>query len=121
MTRDQRFGRVFRIRSRGDFERVYGTGSVAADAVLVLHASCNGRDVTRLGLSVSRKVGPAIQRNRWKRLIREAFRRQRDALPSGYDLVVRPRRGATPDYHAVARSLPRLARLAAKRLEKQSR
>ncbi len=120
MNHDQRAGRAFRIRSQVDFDRVFQTGVVAVDNVLVVHGVPNRRNPTRLGLSVSRKVGSATRRNRWKRLIREAFRRSRPALPAGYDLVVRPRRGATPDYHAIARSLPRLANRIVRRWERPS-
>ena len=113
---DERFRRQHRMRSRADFERLYRKGVVAADEVLVIRACRNGLAHSRLGLAVSRKVGSAVVRNRWKRLIREAFRKSRHRLPPGYDLVVRPRRGAQPDYQAVAASLPRLARRLAKRL-----
>ncbi len=115
---DQRAGRACRIRAQVDFDRVFQAGVVAVDHVLVVHGVPNRRDQTRLGLSVSRKVGSAPRRNRWKRLIREAFRQSRPALPAGYDLVVRPRRGARPDYHAIARSLPRLANRIMQRWER---
>ncbi len=42
---------------------------------------------TRLGVTVTRKVGPAVKRNRIKRWVREAFRRERGALPPGFDMV----------------------------------
>ena len=74
--------------------------------MLVVQGCANGLPHTRLGLSVSRRVGNAVLRNRWKRIIREAFRTQRDELPVGLDLVVRPRRGATPVFADVANRCP---------------
>jgi len=106
---DQRFPKSVRVRKQSEFDRVHGSNVFVADNVLVVKASRNGLDVTRLGLSVGRRVGNAVVRNRWKRRIREAFRKQRLELPVGMDLVVRPRIGADCDYAAIFRSLPRLA------------
>jgi ribonuclease P protein component len=106
--RPLRFSRQDRIRKQEDFERVY-QGRFGADPVLVVHARRNGTDSSRLGVSVSRRLGGAVERNRWKRRIREAFRVQRPELPVGLDIVVRPRKGANLDYHAIAQSLRRLA------------
>src|SRR5688572_6536900 len=94
-----------RIRQQRDFDRVYADSLHAADPVLVVLARRNGLGSSRIGLAVSRKVGTAVVRNRWKRLIREAFRLQQHDLPSGLDLVVRPRRGADPEFQAISRSL----------------
>ena len=49
-------------------------------------------------------------RNRWKRLIREAFREQQHLVPQGYDFVVRPKKGATADPRAIRESLLSLAK-----------
>ena len=113
---DERFPRRFRVRRRTDFERVYRHAAYAADGVLVVRGCPNGLDCSRLGLSVSRQVGNAVVRNRWKRLIREAFRRHRVRLPAGFDLVVRPKRGAVADAQAIAASLPELVRKLTRRL-----
>ena len=115
------FPKAPRLRPPRDFERVHVRKLHAADDVLVINAAASGSDATRLGLAVSRAVGNAVVRNRWKRLIREAFRRRRADLPSGLDLVARPRRGAAPDARAVDDSLVRLAWQLARRLKRDAR
>lgn len=112
---NQRFPREARLRRQADFDRVYGERAYAADDVLVVNGVRNGLGHSRLGLSVSRKVGNAVVRSRWKRLIREAFRKQRAELPVGFDFIVRPKRGAVARYEAIRRSLPSLAKRIANR------
>jgi len=99
-----------RLRHQRDFDRVFADSLHAADKVLVVLARRNDLSWSRIGLVVSRKVGTAVVRNCWKRLIREAFRLQQHAMPAGLDLVVRPRRGGEPEFKAVCRSLLTLAK-----------
>ncbi|MDP7015054.1 MAG: ribonuclease P protein component [Pirellulaceae bacterium] len=106
-----------RVRKQRDFDRVYREDAFAADDVLVLRGCRRPGRGQRLGLSVSKKVGNAVVRNRWKRLIREAFRTQLADIPSGLDIVVRPRKGAQPNLDDIRRSLPKLAQKIARRLE----
>jgi ribonuclease P protein component len=113
---DQRFGPQYRLRTNRDFQRVYRRRCVASDDRLIVHACENELGHPRLGLSVSRKVGGAVVRNRWKRLLREAFRLRRLDLPQGVDLVVVPRAGAPTELSAVTESLVAVARRAAKKL-----
>ena len=89
--------------------------------MLVVYGLENGLPHARLGLSVSRKVGNAVVRNRWKRLLREAFRLQLAELPSGLDLVIGPRADATPELDGLKDSLRQLARRIDQRLKKEQR
>ena len=112
-----RFTREHRIRSGLHFARAYERRQRAGDDVLLVFGCENGLPHPRLGLSVSRKVGRATVRNRWKRLLREAFRLSQHELPSGVDLVVIPRPEAQPTLDLVQASLRRLARKVGQRLK----
>ena len=81
-----------RLRGKEAFTRVYDQRVRDSRGPLTIYAAPNDLAFSRLGLSLSRKVGNAVRRNRIKRLLREAFRLLRHDLPRGYDLlvVVRP-------------------------------
>ncbi|MEX0819745.1 MAG: ribonuclease P protein component [Pirellulaceae bacterium] len=110
------FPKQVRLRKQAEFDRVFGGKAYAADEVLVMNGCRNDLEHSRIGLSVSRKVGNAVVRNHWKRLIREAFRTQQADLPPGFDFVVRPRRGAAPDFRNVHTSVHALAERIARKL-----
>jgi|SRR5579883_874383 ribonuclease P protein component len=111
----QRFTAADRVRKPDDFRRAYRRGRSASDSSMVVYALANDLARCRLGLSVSRRVGNAVVRNRWKRLLREAFRTSRNALPQGVDLVVVPRAAQQPPTLAeVKQALVALASQAAK-------
>jgi ribonuclease P protein component len=115
---DSRFPRAFRIRLSAEYQRVFARRCSVADDWLVVYAAGNQLPHPRLGMAVSKKLGTAVARNRWRRLLREAFRLSRDRLPSGIDLVIVPRHPRKPELDPVMKSLANLAARAAKKLEK---
>jgi len=114
------FRHEHRVRKQADFDRVYAARMFAADAMLIVNAAENGLPHSRLGLSIGKIVGKAVVRNRWKRLIREAFRLSRDELPTGLDFVVRPQKGAVAEFEPIKNSLVALTTKIAKRIAKST-
>ena len=106
------------LRRPADFKRVYDRRRSVSDGLLIVYACPNGLPYLRLGLSVSRKVGPATHRNRLRRLYREAFRLTKAELPGGLDLVFIPRGPGAPTLDELMESVRRLVPQAARRLAK---
>lgn len=118
-TASEHFPRRVRLLRGSDFDAVFAAKNSCGDGVLVLYARPNELGHPRLGLVVSRKAGKAVVRNRWKRLLRSAFRLQQHELPA-MDLVCLPRAREVPTFAAASRSLGRLAGKAAERAKRRS-
>lgn len=86
---DQRLRKDERLLTRADFDRVFEDGQSTGNKRLIVHWLENGLGYPRLGLVVSRKFGNAVARNKWKRRIRDIFRRHKQAV-GGRDIVVLP-------------------------------
>lgn len=98
------------LKKNRDFQRVYQEGRSKADRLLVLYVLPNGLSRNRLGISVSKKVGNSVLRHHLTRLIRESYRLSEERFHIGWDLTVVVRKSAAgADFHAIDRSLLRLA------------
>ena len=79
---------TYTIKLNYEFRRLYRRGKSAATPFLVVYALKNRRPVSRIGLTVSPKLGGAVVRNRIKRLLREAYRLHETEIMTGYDFIL---------------------------------
>jgi ribonuclease P protein component len=115
---DRRFSKRYRLQTPAEFERVFDRRRGISNGQMTVAGCENDLEITRLGLSVSRRVGKANIRNRWKRLVREAFRLSREDLPSGMDLVVIARGNEPPTLARLLDELPRMVKELERKLRK---
>jgi len=101
-------GRAVRIRSRRDFDRLIAARLRASNRWITVYGNRGPARSARLGVAVGRAVGSAVQRNRRKRLVREAFRRMRHELPAGTDWIIVVRPGPEPTVEQLQDSLRQL-------------
>ena len=92
----QTFGRDERIRKRQDYLRIYEQGVRSYSPHFTIITCRNPAGIRRLGMTVSKKAGNAVQRNRIKRLLREFFRLNKSRLPASQDIVIIAKRGILP-------------------------
>lgn len=109
------FPATLRLRKRREFLQIQGAGvkhHLRHFIVFVSTTASPGEAVVpRLGVTVTRKVGPAVVRNRIRRLVREAFRRKRDSFMPGCDMVwVAKQSAVSVDFAEVAANMDALAK-----------
>lgn len=92
----QTFGKDERIRKRQDYLRIYQQGVRSHTRRFTVITCPNQSGIRRLGMTVGKKVGNAVQRNRIKRLLREFFRLNKSKLPAAQDIVIIAKRGILP-------------------------
>ena len=105
------------MKSTDDFRRCYNTGQRAGDGHLLVFMMANQLSQSRLGVSVSKKHGNAVARNRKKRLLRNSFRLLQHKLPDGFDLVLVPRQRPDSTTFDYQKSLKRLVAKLVRRLD----
>jgi ribonuclease P protein component len=116
----QSFGKDERILKRKEFMAVYDQGKRLSSENFIVLLSPNPSGIRRLGLTVSKKIGMAVRRNRIKRLLREFFRLHKDRLPPGQDMVIIARKDASSrTYDEVRRELEDLLKSCGRELQKQ--
>jgi ribonuclease P protein component len=114
------FPKARRLRSQAEFARVYDARRRASDEHLLVYAAPNAGGATRIGLSVSRRLGGAVRRARLKRLLREAFRLSQQELPAGLDLILIPKPNSQAGLDEYRGSLLSLSRQLARRLKREA-
>ena len=97
------------LKKNQHFGYVYNKGKSIANKHLVMYVHKNNKDINRLGISVSKKVGKSVTRSRVTRLIRESYRLMENDIKSGFDIVVIARvSSASLDYFTLEKSLKHL-------------
>ncbi len=121
--RESRFllKRPQRIVSGRRYSQIYAHRCSVADPALIIYAKPNELGFSRVGLSVSRKNGNAVRRNRIRRLLREAFRLSQHDIPLGFDYILIPRPPGLDSLEDYRVSLLRLTKQAASRAGLENR
>ncbi len=97
------------LKENAVFRRLYHRGTSAGSRYLVVYCRPNGGKVSRLGFTVSTKLGHAVVRNRVRRRLREIYRLVEPDLKSGYDIVIVARSAAVEaDFALLERNLRQL-------------
>jgi len=94
--RPQGFGKEERVRKRQDYLRIYEQGTRRYSQRFTIITCRNPTGIRRLGMTVSKKAGNAVQRNRIKRILREFFRLNKLRLPAAQDIVIIAKKGIFP-------------------------
>lgn len=108
------------LRKPQEFQAVYDRRRSGADNALIVYMKENGLAHSRLGLSVSKKFGGAVERNRIRRLLREAYRLSKERFPTGFDLVLIPRISEVYTLDDFAKALKKLVPQVARKIRRDA-
>ena len=99
------------IKRNKDFRSIYKRGKSRVTPVLAMYVRKNKNTANRIGITVSTKVGKAVVRNRVRRRIREAYRKNEGAFLSGYDIIFVSRvRAASVSFSEIEKNILSLSR-----------
>ncbi len=94
--------RIVTLKKNYEFAKVFNKGSFYVGRHIIVYVLPNKQSFNRIGISVSKKAGNAVLRNRKKRLIRESYRHYEDCILKGFDLVIAARaEESVPKYTAL--------------------
>jgi ribonuclease P protein component len=79
---------TYTLKTNNDFRRIYNRGKSFVSSGVVVYVTKNNAGFNRIGLTVGKKIGNAVKRNRAKRVMREAFISLEHRLKNGYDIVL---------------------------------
>ncbi|HHT9119512.1 MAG TPA: ribonuclease P protein component [Candidatus Hypogeohydataceae bacterium YC41] len=105
---EKSFSKEERLRKRREFDRVFQGGKVFKGAIFNAYALGNSLGHPRIGIVVGRKFGGAVQRNRIKRLLREAYRLNKNLIGAGLDIVLLPRPGHEANFKLLEKEFKNL-------------
>jgi len=105
----QSFRRAEKVTNKSSYRIIYEQGVRRSSRFFTIVACGNSNGVKRLGITVTKKTGNAVFRNRTKRLIREFFRRNKNLFPAEHDVVVMAKKNTPPlTYQETERELTEL-------------
>ena len=100
------------LKKNNDFQNVYKNGKSFANRYLVMYVLENNKNINRLGISASKKIGNSVVRHRFARLVRESYRLHENIFNSGLDIVVVAKKSAASvGYREIEEALLHLSKL----------
>ena len=94
--KEQSYRKLERITNHSRYRTIYQQGVWRSSRHFTTITLSNDRGIKRLGITVTKKAGNAVRRNKIKRLIREFFRLNKSLFPAGHDVIVMAKRNMPP-------------------------